>query len=566
MQPSPDRSPDRSSPDGSSPDGSSAGLSSLRVARLVVDLPPAHLDRPFDYAVPDGMSASAVPGARVRVRFAGQDVDAFVLERREASDHPGALTPLRRVVSAEPVLTPEVARLARAVADRYAGTLPDVLRLALPPRHATTEKAARSTTLAGTPATAITPTTPTAPTAPPRSPGDRPLRPPAGSEGRSGADHGGVWAEYPAGAAFLSRLAAGEAPRAVWTALPGAQHWAQAVAVAAETVLAAGRGVVAVLPDRRDVDTLDRALLARLGPGRHARLEADLGAAERYRAFLACLRGDVRIAIGTRSAAFAPVRDVGLLVIWDDGDELHAEPRAPYPHAREVLALRADLADAAMLLGGWSLSVEAAQLLEQGWARPIEADRATRRHRWARVSVAGSGVGGGSDEAVPARIPTEAWRVIQKGLDRGPVLVQVPLAGYVPGVVCGSCRRPARCPHCAGPVQLEADSVSCGWCARALAAWQCPSCEGRVLRASRIGVHRTADELGRAFPGVPVVVSRPERDLPTIESRPAIVLATAGVEPPVRTGPPGRGRSRRLCRCGAAGRRSGAQPPGPAGG
>jgi primosomal protein N' (replication factor Y) len=503
----------------------SPDLLALPVARLVVDLPPAHLDRPFDYAVPDGMSATAVPGARVRVRFAGQDVDAFVLERLAASDHSGPLTPLRRVVSAEPVLTAEVARLARAVADRYAGTLPDVLRLALPPRHAVTERAAPATSA-------------------PRSPADRTLPPPAGGDVRSGGDHessqaasgAGAWARYPAGAAFLARLATGEAPRAVWTALPGARHWADAVAQAAETVLAAGRGVVAVLPDRRDVDTLDQALLARLGPGRHARLEADLGVAERYKAFLACLRGQVRMAIGTRSAAFAPVHDVGLVVIWDDGDEQHAEPRAPYPHAREVLALRAEQAGAAMLLGGWSLSVEAASMLEQGWARPIEADRAVRRRCWARVAVAD-----GDETTAPARIPTQAWLVIQKGLERGPVLVQVPLAGYVPAASCEACRRPARCPHCAGPVHLEADGVHCGWCARALPVWTCPHCQGRALRARRIGVHRTADELGRAFPGVPVVVSRPERDLPVIGHRPAIVLATAGVEPPVTAQGPGEG-------------------------
>ncbi|MFZ0160886.1 MAG: hypothetical protein WAL50_17785, partial [Kineosporiaceae bacterium] len=190
----------------------SPDLLSLPVARLVVDLAPAHLDRPFDYSVPDGMSATAVPGARVRVRFAGQDVDAFVLERLAASDHPGPLTPLRRVVSAEPVLTAEVARLARAVADRYAGTLPDVLRLALPPRHATTEKAA--------------PATPPTPAPAARSPSDRTRPPPTGGDVRSGGDHEGVWGQYPAGAAFLARLAAGEAPRAVWTALPGARHWA----------------------------------------------------------------------------------------------------------------------------------------------------------------------------------------------------------------------------------------------------------------------------------------------------------------------------------------------------
>src|SRR3954451_7827458 len=81
------------------------------VARVLVDLPLAHLDRPFDYAVPAAMAEQAVPGARVKVRFAGQDVDGFVLARGSETDHTGRLAPLRRVVSAEPVLLPQVAAL-----------------------------------------------------------------------------------------------------------------------------------------------------------------------------------------------------------------------------------------------------------------------------------------------------------------------------------------------------------------------------------------------------------------------------------------------------------------------
>jgi len=109
------------------------------VARVAVDIPLAHLDRPFDYLVPDRMDKDARPGVRVRVRFAGQLVDGYVLARAAASEHPGRLAYLERVVSPERVLTPEVAGLARAVADRYAGTLADVLRMAIPPRHAATE-------------------------------------------------------------------------------------------------------------------------------------------------------------------------------------------------------------------------------------------------------------------------------------------------------------------------------------------------------------------------------------------------------------------------------------------
>ena len=86
------------------------------------------------------MADDAQPGVRVKVRFAGRDVDGFVLERVAGTDHDGSLTPLRRVVSAEPVLSPQVAALAAELAERYAGTRSDVLRLAVPGRHAATEK------------------------------------------------------------------------------------------------------------------------------------------------------------------------------------------------------------------------------------------------------------------------------------------------------------------------------------------------------------------------------------------------------------------------------------------
>jgi len=126
--------------------------------------------------------------------------------------------------------------------------------------------------------------------------------------------------------------------------------WAVAAAIAlAATTAAAGRGVVIVVPDARDLARVDAALTAvnqaanqtvNQGAEGHVCLTADLGPAERYRRWLAVLRGTVRVVAGTRAAMFAPVRQLGLVVLWDDGDDLHAEPRAPYPNAREVLALR----------------------------------------------------------------------------------------------------------------------------------------------------------------------------------------------------------------------------------
>ena len=59
----------------------------------------------------------------------------------------------------------------------------------------------------------------------------------------------------------------------------------------------------------------------------------------------------------------------GLLAVWDDGDDLHAEPRAPYPHVRDVLLLRAHAVGAALLVGGFARTAEAQVLVESGWAQ-----------------------------------------------------------------------------------------------------------------------------------------------------------------------------------------------------
>ncbi len=467
----------------------------LPVARVAVDTGLAHLDRLFDYAVPATADSDAQPGVRVRVRFAGRLVDGWVLQRAEASEHPGRLAPLT-VVSPERVLTDEVAALARAVADRTAGTLPDVLRLAIPPRHARTEAEE------------------------PQSPAEPPTAPEPGS-----------WSRYPAGPGFLTALAEGASPRAVWTALPG-PSWPAELATAARACAASGRGVVVVVPDSRDLDRVAGALAEAGVPA--VSLSADLGPAERYRRWLRVLRGEVRVAVGTRATAFAPVRDLGLVAVWDDGDDLHAEPRAPYPHVREVLALRAHLTGAAFLAGGHARTAEAQLLVETGWARPVTAERAT-------VRATAPAVDGTSDDqlardplAQAARLPAAAFDAARAALAQdAPVLVQVPRRGYVPSLACIRDRTPARCSACAGPLATTSGHAvaACRWCGRVAGDWRCPECDGRQLRAVVVGSRRTAEELGRAFPGVAVRTSGKDGVLARVDSGPALVISTPGAEP-----------------------------------
>ncbi|MEV6927693.1 primosomal protein N' [Dactylosporangium sp. NPDC051485] len=468
---------------------------------MCVESPLPHLDRPFDYLVPHAAADTAVPGSRVKVRFAGQVIDGFVLAREAESTHEGKLLFLERAISPEPVLTPQVARLAREIADRYAGTLSDVLRLAVPPRHAKVEAAEAP--------------------------------PPADGPGIPDVDPD-AWGHYTAGAALLRALRDGRMPRAVWTALPG-EDWPARLAEAAAIGLAAGRGSLIVVADARDLDRLDAALLRTLGgPGRHVALSAAAGPAERYRRFLAASRGTAKVVIGTRAAAFAPVADLGLVAIWDDGDDLHSEPRAPYPHARQVLLARAEQERCAAIVGGFGRTAEAQQLVETGWAIEVGAGRDELRRRMPRVVTVGEREHARDPQAAAARLPSVAWRAAREALAGGaPVLIQVPRRGYLPSVACADCYTPARCAHCSGPLALPAaDGVpSCRWCGRPAAGHACPECGGRRLRAAVVGARRTAEELARAFPGTVVRTSGRDEILAAVPREPALVVSTPGAEP-----------------------------------
>jgi primosomal protein N' (replication factor Y) len=478
---------------------------------VAVDIPLSHLDRPFDYAVTAEQDSDAVPGARVRVRFAGRLRDGLILERVATGDHEGALTPLSKITSSEPVLTAEIASLIRKVADHYAGTLADVMRLAVPPRHAATERANRGKTRCS-------------------FPDDHPS---------------GPLVDYPTGAGFLTALRGGGRPRAVWQVTPSAApsgDWALGLATAARACADSERGAVIIVPDQADLDRLSEACTQVLGAGSFAMLVAEAGPAARYRAFLSALRGEVQVVIGNRAAAYAPVHDLGMVALWDDGDDLLAEQRAPYPHVREVLALRAAAAQAGVLFASYSRSTEMQRWVERGWLRELAEDRVAVRHAAPRVKVTAD-----TDFALQrdplartARLPHEVFDLMRATLPQGPVLVQVPRVGYLVALVCQDCREPMRCRFRGGPTRMQTGGgaevatvrASCTWCGRPQADWECPICGSRRVRAPVVGAERTAEELGKAFPQTPVRQSIGGQRIAAVEDTSAIVVATPGAEPP----------------------------------
>ncbi|MFV0430520.1 MAG: hypothetical protein ACK5KO_13970 [Arachnia sp.] len=484
------------------PPDSLTDAGTAKVVRVVVDVPLAHLDRLFDYSVPDRLLGEAVPGCRVKVPFAGKIRDGWLLDET-TQPATSKLSSLHRVVSSEPVLTEQLYRLLRAVADHYAGVLPDVLRLAIPARHAATERAH-----------------------------PREWEPP-----REGPPPR-VLPSFPHGATFLDALRQGRSPRAAWLAPAVADtvgDLAGGAIEAADACLASGRSVVVTCPTLRELEPTVERFTATFG--RVGVLNADAGPSTRYRNFLAAARGQARIVLGTRSAVVAPVRDLGLVVVIDEGNDAYAERRAPYPHAREVAALRAAHEGCGLLLAGHGRSVEAQGFVERGWVSQLQLTPGQTRRVSPPVRVIGEVERQRDPSAARLRLPSDAFGFLRDKLPAGPVLVQVPRAGHAAALACQRCRERASCPRCSGPlVSRTGQRIECALCGLRPPRWECAYCHGTQLRAPLVGAGRTAEELARAFPGTVAINSSAERIRTDVPDEPAIVVATPGAEPTAPSG------------------------------
>ncbi|MDQ0725449.1 primosomal protein N' [Microbacterium sp. W4I20] len=468
---------------------------SRRIARVLLDSPLPQLDRLFDYSLP--VEFGDVPlGVRVRVplRTAGRVVDGYIVEIDTEDDVERPLSEVESVVSEVAVLPERLHRLARRVADRAAGSASDILRLVIPKRQVRVEKA----WTADTPAAALD---------------DDAL-----ARGREILDL------YEGLEDVLE-----DKGRAAVEAIPqlreGMPGWSQLLAASAARTLASGSSAIVVVPDHRDLDQLLAALDGFVPAEAVVRHDSRQSNPDRYRAFLRTLEEAPCIVVGNRSAVYAPV-EAGLVAIWDDGDPLLGEPLAPYVNARDAALLRQELEQSALLFAGHTRTTDVERLVAHGWLQDV---RAARRVLPKVVLSTPQEM----EQPTAQRMPSSAFLAARTAAAEGPVLVQVSRPGFSPSLVCAECRAPARCAHCGGPLGARHRGAVpvCGWCGRGARAWTCPTCSSTKLRLASSGSERTADELGRAFPGIRVIVADGAHPVERVDAKPALVVATRGAEP-----------------------------------
>lgn len=488
-------------------------MNSPGVARVCIDSPLPHLDRLFDYAIPDKLRENVSVGTRVRVAFAGRLVSAVVVERGESSTFEGSLAPIKSA-AARPSYTPQAVQLAQAIARRFAGSLWDVLRLMAPPRVASVEK-------------------------------------------REWAEASVAAEAYAQAYRLLSQDIGDAAPvalrdkdRVVWEALPHAGSPASVPALElllpALAQCAQGRSAIVVVPDQRALAAVEVCLeeaglhrwTARSG-GQVAVLDHDHGPAPRYGAYMAAMLGKVSLVIGTRPTVMQPVPHLGAIVVWDEASTTYADPHAPYPHARTMAAMRADSENCALMMAGYGLSVEALSLVEHGWARLVEADRTAARARTPVMTVLTDAAREAEGGSGWHWMPGSAWRSLLTAGQKGPVAVVVPRAGYVQALACARCEQWAACVECEGTLRMDRHGAApvCVRCAHVHQHWHCPQCHSPQVKQVRQGVERIAEQLSQMAPEWTVHLSSGATGTlsdGTVSS--GLVVATPGALPAVDGG------------------------------
>lgn len=478
------------------------------VARVCVDSPLPHLDKPFDYAIPDPLIGVVDVGSRVRVRMAGRLLSGVVTSLSDDSAYEDRLLPIRSS-AALPSYNADAIDLAGQVARRYGGSLWDVLRLMAPPRVAAVEKRA---------ATAAAPV-------------QSDLR---------GAVRAALGVD--------DVVVTGIGQRTVWAAAPDRDRStipAYALVGTALAAIADEGSAVIVVPDARAIATVlaectRRGLTrwtARSG-GEVAVLDHDDGPSVRYGNYLAAMHGHAPVVIGTRPTALQPVPQLSFIAIWDEGSSAYEDPHAPYPHARTVVAMRATESVTA-ILGSFAPSVDAMALVEHGWADVTVPDRRQVRSVIPAIDVL-------TDERRDAEggsgwhwMPGTAWRALRSAWQQGPVAVMVPRAGYVRAVTCARCNAWAECRTCEGPLHLAGKdaTLTCQSCGASQQDWHCPHCHSARVKHVRQGIERIAEQLERMAPDQPIHLSSAATGvLPDHHATAGITVATPAALPAVDGG------------------------------
>ena len=436
----------------------------LPVAQVRVDTGVFHLDQLYEYSIPEKLSPGLTTGVRVQIPFGGRETEGIVVSRSANPERAGELKSITKVLSLHPVATKTSLELIDRAAKFYCCNPWDLIRSAIPPRVASVDRELSTHV----------------------------------SQERTVATGGG--------STFQSF--------GPFTAAPD-----QLTSLVAQ--YRKPGSILIIAPDEKDVQQICNALTTT--QSNVIRLTSSSARDERYRNFLLSMRDETSIVVGTRSAIFAPVNNLALIVIYKESSPEHFELRSPGWNTCAIAKMRSELEGVELVFTGFAPSMRVA----------FDIDRGQTRYKNQRVEVKVEAFAPNDGTLLPGRIFSE----IKRSLKSGPVLFLAPRKGYGNAILCAYCKNVAIC-ECGGRLSVASknQAPTCVHCGTGFPQWRCSFCQRDKKYLAGRGIDRAAEEISRAFPGFPVVISAGDVIKERVESKPSLVLSTPGAQPLVDGG------------------------------
>jgi len=265
---------------------------------------------------------------------------------------------------------------------------------------------------------------------------------------------------------------------------------------AIEEVLIQGQEAIVLVPEISLTPQLLSRFIDRFGENL-ALLHSGLGRGERYDQWRRIWKGEVKIAMGARSAIFAPFKNVGIIVVDEEHDPSYKQEEKLKYHARDVAVVRAKQVEATLLLGSATPSLESFYNAEKGKFRLLNLPERIEGKPLPRVEVVDVRKEGG--------LLSEKLRAgLQKNIeDKKQSLLFLNRRGFANFILCPDCGLTFKCPNCSVTLtyHLRDRSLRCHYCDyRIQAPGDCPKCEGHRLQGMGIGTERLEQEIRTLFP------------------------------------------------------------------
>ncbi len=456
-------------------------------ARVVVETRTGPRSDSFDYAVPEALQERLLLGQRVRVPFGRRSLLAYVIDFPE---EPAVASPrpIEAVLDEPTLLLPHLVATARWVARHYAAPLPEVLRAMLPAnvRRAPTGRQAGPRSLGVARASAQA--TPPVPVAVPELDA----------------------AQQEAAERILIALGRHEARTFLLHGASGSGKTEVYLAAIARALEMGGQALMLV-PELSLTPQIVARFAARFS-GRLALLHSGLTEAERALEWKRIRGGEVAVVIGSRSAVFAPLADLKLIVVDEEDSSSYKQDRLPRYHARDVARRLARETGACLVLGSATPSVVTFWTAAQSSTPILRLPQPYGGRALPPVEIVDlrEELRTGNRRPLSRRLVDASRAALQAGEQ---IILFLNRRGMATFVLCRDCGEPVQCPNCSVSLVYHADraELACHYCGRRSGLLRrCPRCSSARIRHLGIGTERVEAEVKALLPGARVL--RLDRD------------------------------------------------------